>query len=230
MIYAVIGIVVLYVLCFFVSIFNSQKKLLKLYKKYMNIANSKNYKGSDVAFLGIEAYHLKKVKVAKRDGVLTDAYSHKKKIIIMSEDVCENRSIASAAIVAHELGHAIQDNNKSFLFRVVVFLQKFSFVFCKFGLPLLAVGLTMYFCDFYLDTAVWLIAIAIIILVFNILQNLLQIPLETNASELGFNFLKDMDIIEKKDYRRVKKLLGVAGKTYMANFFIQLNPFKWGKI
>ncbi len=227
MLYVIIGIVIFYIICFFVSIFNSEKKLHKLYNKYMNIKNNKNYLGKDVAFLGLEVFRLDNVKVAKRDGVMTDAYSPKKNILIMSEDVCNNNSIASCAIVAHELGHAVQDKNRSILFLICNFLQKFCNIFSKFALPLLAVGLTMYFCEFYVDTATTLIISAIVLLFVNILQHLLQIPLEKNASELGFNFLKDYDIVERKDYGKVKKILNVAGKTYMANFFRQLNPFKW---
>ena len=69
----------------------------------MKISNSKKLTGKDIAFLGKRYLELN-IKVALRSVKLSDAYSSKKKVIILSEEVCENSSIASAGIVAHELG------------------------------------------------------------------------------------------------------------------------------
>ena len=224
MLYLIIGIVVFYVIYFFISVFNSHQKLHKLYTKYMNIANNKNLLGKEIAFLGKRVFGLQ-VKVAMRDGVLTDAYSVKKKIIIMSEEVCNNSSIASAGIVAHELGHAVQHKNKSLLFVICTFLNKFNRIFCGFALPCILVGGVMWLVDWNMDIGKIILFVGICLLFVNILKNLLDIPLESNASEIGFRFLVDNDIIDKRDYRKVKRLMGVAAKTYMANFFKQLFPF-----
>lgn len=225
MLYAIIAIAVFYVIYFFVSIFNSNTRLEKLYDKYIKITNRKKMSGSEIAFLGRKYLELN-IKVAKRNGKLTDAYSHKKKVIILSEEVCDNRSIAAAGIVAHELGHAVQDKNRSALFVVNAFLKKFCSIFCVLALPLLAVGLTMYFCDFYLSVAIPILGVAITLFLLNILQNLLEIPLEHNASTVGYQFLLDTDVIDNKDGKKVKKLLKVAEKTYMADFFKTLIPIR----
>ena len=105
-------------------------------------------------------------------------------------------------------------------------LKKFCSIFCILALPLLAIGEVMYLCDFYTNIARIFIIIAITLFLLNILQNLLEIPLESNASSIGFQFLTDNDIIDKKDYKKVRKLLKVAQKTYMADFFRQFVPIR----
>ncbi len=224
MIYILGFIVLFYIIYFFVSIFNSEDTLESLYKKYMCIDNSKRMLGSDIAFLGRRYFNLD-IKFAKTNGKMTDGYSPKKKVIIMSEEVCDNESIASAAIVAHELGHAVQQKNHSMLFVICTGLKKFTKIFNFLILPMFIIGGIMYFVGFYQDVAYGILIIGIILACINILMNLLEIPLERNASAIGFQFLKDNAIIDKKNYRKVKKLLSVASKTYMAGFFRSLIPF-----
>ena len=83
----------------------------------------------------------------------------------------------------------------------------------------------MWLVGWNMDIGKIILFVGICLIFVNILKNLLDIPLESNASEIGFRFLVDNDIIDKRDYRKVKKLMGVAAKTYMANFFKQLFPF-----
>ncbi|MBE6896895.1 MAG: zinc metallopeptidase, partial [Ruminococcaceae bacterium] len=54
----------------------------------------------------------------------------------MSDDVCEQSSIAAAGIVSHEIGHAVQHKNKTFLFSLCMFLRRFNNIFCRFAIPL----------------------------------------------------------------------------------------------
>ena len=225
MIYVIIAILIFMLIMFFLSIFNSHSILLKLYRKYMNINNAENMSGKNIAFLAKRAFNLD-VKIAKTKGLLTDGYSSKSKIIIISEEVCNNTSIAAAAIVAHEVGHAVQHKNNSLLFILNRFLKKICKMFCFFALPLFLVGAILYWCEFNIKLGYILIIIALILLALNILQNLLEIPLEQNASKIGFNFLKDYGIISIKNAKKVKKLLNVASKTYMADFFKQIIPIK----
>ena len=222
----IVGIIVFYIVYFFVSIANSNEKLLKLYNKYMAIRNEKGMLGKDVAFLGRRVYGLD-IRIAMRDGVLTDAYSVSKKIVIMSNDVCNSASIASAGIVAHELGHAVQHKNRTFLFGLNRFLNTFSRVFCGFAVPCCMVGGVMWAVGWYANIGQVVLIVGIALFIIHIMNNLIEIPLESNASEIGFRFLIDYYIIDKKDYRKVKKLMRVAGKTYMKDFFKQLIPFRF---
>ena len=225
MIYAiVIGIVVFYVIYFFVSVANSNKKLFKLYEKYLKIDNKKKMLGKEIAFLGMHDLELD-VRIAMRGGTLTDAYSYKQKIVIISEEVCESSSIAASAIVAHELGHAVQHQNKSFLFGLVRFLKAFTKIFCGFALPCIIIGAVMWIAGFEVMIGKSILATGIVLIFIKLIKDLFEIPLESNASEIGFRFLVDNELIDKKHYKKVKKFMNVASKTYMKDFFKQFIPF-----
>jgi len=225
MIYIVIGVVVFAVVMFFMSIFNSHKTIVKLYNKYMNIKNEENAKGSQIVFFAAKIFGLK-VKVAKTRGLLTDGYSPKGRLVILSEEVCDNASIASAAIVAHEMGHAVQHKNKSLLFRLNYFLRRFCRIFCKFALPCFILGGVRYWCGFDKDTGYAMLIISLVFVLLYIFQKLIEIPLEKNASDIGYKFLTDYNLVSKWNARKVKKLLKVAGRTYTAEFFRQLLPIR----
>ncbi|MBE5735437.1 MAG: zinc metallopeptidase [Clostridiales bacterium] len=225
MLYIVAILVIIYLIFSVVSVFNSSERLEKLYNKYMGISNAKGMSGKDIAFLARKMFDLD-VKIARRKGKLTDGYSVKAKVVIMSADVSDSASIASAGIVAHEIGHAVQHKNRTFLFGMCTALRKFNNIFCRFAIPLIVIGAILHFFTTYTSLGGGLIIVALILFFLNILENLLEIPLEQNASAIGFEFLKDCDIIDKKDYKKVKRLLSVASKTYIADFFRQLIPIR----
>ncbi len=225
MLYIILGVIILYCIIFVVSIFNSNDTLQKLYAKYVNIPNNKNWQGMNVAFDARRYFGLD-VKVAMRKGIMTDAYSIKDRIIIISEDVCYNNSIAAAAIVAHEVGHAVQHKNKSLLLGLVRFTTKFCDIFCRFVLPLLLAGAILRLAEINVEVGNILLIIALSLCGLNIIDNFLNIPLESGASRIGFRYLKDNKIISKKDYGKVKRLLSVASKTYMAHWLRTLLPIR----
>ena len=225
MLYIILGVIVLYCIIVIVSIFNSSETLQKLYAKYINIPNEKNWQGMNVAFNAKKYFDLD-VKVAMRSGVMTDAYSIKGRMIIISEDVCYNNSIAAAAIVAHEVGHAVQHKRRSFLLGLTRFTTRFCDIFCRFVLPLALAGGILRLANINVMVGDILLIIALALCGLNIIDNFLKIPLESQASKIGFGYLKAEKIIAKKDYAKVKKLLSVAGKTYMAYWLKTLLPIR----
>ena len=163
MILVVIAVIILFYLIYFCfSLVNSHDKLIKLYKKYMEIENSRIMKGKDIAFLGKRVLGLD-VKIAYRDGLLTDSYSIKSKIIIMSEEVCNSSSIASAGIVAHEIGHAVQHKNKTFLFSLCRILNFLSKLFCGFAFPCSLVGGVMWLVGWHVQIGQIILAIGVVL-------------------------------------------------------------------
>ena len=78
------------------------------YKKYLQVPNGARLTGLDVA-QRIMAYTGLQLKVEGTPGTLTDHYDPRSKTLRLSPGVAKQPSIASLAIVAHELGHAQQD-------------------------------------------------------------------------------------------------------------------------
>ena len=122
--------------------------LKSTYSKYSNTENGMKITGEDAARQILDKNGLNDVKIEKTHGFLTDHYNPKTKTVVLSEHIHSGRSIASVAVAAHEVGHAIQHKEAySFLtFRtalvpVVNFTSKLSSIILILGFFLGAVGL-----------------------------------------------------------------------------------------
>ena len=78
------------------------------FKKYSKIPTDGGMTGRDVAEKMLRDNGIYDVKVECVQGQLTDHYNPDKKTINLSQDVYNSRSIAAAAVAAHETGHAVQ--------------------------------------------------------------------------------------------------------------------------
>jgi Zn-dependent membrane protease YugP len=83
-------------------------RLKSKFKKYSQIALSSNISGREVAERMLADNGIYDVKVVCHEGALTDHYNPAQKTVNLSEPVYYGRSAASAAVAAHECGHAVQ--------------------------------------------------------------------------------------------------------------------------
>ena len=64
--------------------------------------------GADVARKMLQDHGIYDVKVVPTSGMLTDHFNPQTKTVALSEGVYSSRSVAAAAVAAHECGHAVQ--------------------------------------------------------------------------------------------------------------------------
>ncbi|MBQ7157255.1 MAG: zinc metallopeptidase, partial [Bacteroidaceae bacterium] len=83
-----------------------QKSLELKFKKYSEV--SLPLSGREVAEKMLHDNGIYDVDVISVDGQLTDHYNPSNKTVNLSEPVFEQRSVAAAAVAAHECGHAVQ--------------------------------------------------------------------------------------------------------------------------
>nr|WP_067056609.1 zinc metallopeptidase [Mucilaginibacter sp. L294] len=78
------------------------------FKQYAEIPLSSGLSGKDVAERMLKDNGIYDVRVISVEGQLTDHYNPEDKTVNLSPDVYHSRSIAAAAVAAHECGHAVQ--------------------------------------------------------------------------------------------------------------------------
>ena len=78
------------------------------FKKYAEISLSSGLTGKDVAERMLQDNNIYDVQVVSVEGQLTDHYNPETKTVNLSPDVYYSRSVAAAAVAAHECGHAVQ--------------------------------------------------------------------------------------------------------------------------
>lgn len=85
-----------------------QQMLQSRFNKYSQIPSSNGMSGAEVARKMLNDHGIYDVDIVPTRGMLTDHYNPQTKTVNLSEGVYASRSIAAAAIAAHECGHAVQ--------------------------------------------------------------------------------------------------------------------------
>jgi Zn-dependent membrane protease YugP len=78
------------------------------FKQYSEIGLSSGLSGAEVAQLMLRDHGITNVQVISVEGQLTDHYNPENHTVNLSPDVYHSRSVAAAAVAAHECGHAVQ--------------------------------------------------------------------------------------------------------------------------
>ena len=78
------------------------------FKQYSEETLLSGLSGQEVAVKMLRAHGIFDVQVISVEGQLTDHYNPENKTVNLSQDVFYGRSIAAAAVAAHECGHAVQ--------------------------------------------------------------------------------------------------------------------------
>jgi Zn-dependent membrane protease YugP len=141
-------------------------------------------------------------------GSLTDHYDPRTKNIALSERIYREPSIASAAIAAHETGHAIQDKvgygPMRFRSAVIPIVQ----LGAQYGPYAILGGWLFGFSE--------LVLIGFLMFAGAMLFQLLTLPVEFNASHRALAQLEQMGFESEQDRVGARKVLRAAAMTYVA--------------
>ena len=191
----------------------AQLKIKGTYNKYMKVKNESELTGAEAAKMILKKNGLSNVNVYETSGTLTDYYDPKKKMVVLSSDIYNSKSVSSVAVAAHECGHAIQDkeNYKFLRFRsalvpIVNFTSRIAFIFIIFG---------------FIFEALDLLGVGIICLLVGLLFQLVTLPVEFNASTRAKDQLEICGIVRSKEKSGVKQVLSAAAFTYVAGFIAE---------
>lgn len=191
----------------------AQLKIKGTYNKYMKVKNESELTGAEAAKMILKKNGLSNVNVYETSGTLTDYYDPKKKMVVLSSDIYNSKSVSSVAVAAHECGHAIQDkeNYKFLRFRsalvpIVNFTSRIASIFIIFG---------------FIFEALDLLDVGIICLLVGLLFQLVTLPVEFNASTRAKDQLEICGIVRSKEKSGVKQVLSAAVFTYVAGFIAE---------
>lgn len=179
------------------------------YSKTKKIKNINNITGSEVARQILDNNRLSNVKVVETPGSLSDHYDPRSKVVRLSTEVYHSPSIASVAVAAHECGHAIQDKDKYIFMNIrssIVPLVNFA---SYAGYLAIVIG--------FMASAMNLVWIGIIMECIILLFQLVTLPVEFNASSRALKQIKQLNFLDKKEYRKGRKMLTAAAMTYVAS-------------
>lgn len=199
-------------------------RLKSKFKKYSKIRISSGASGAEVAKQMLEHYNIHDVKVVEGRGFLSDHYNPLKKTIALSPDVYQGRSIASAAVAAHECGHAVQHAEAYQMLKVrsalVPAVQASSrlqqFLFMGF---VIGMGAS--------TGAIGNIFLLLLVITFGMaaLFSLITLPVEFDASRRALVWLDDTGTTQGAEYDGAKDALWWAAMTYVVSALSALVMF-----
>lgn len=165
--------------------------------------------GAEVATRMLHENGIHDVQVISVEGQLTDHYNPQTKTVNLSQDVFYGRSIASAAVAAHECGHAVQHARaypwlqlRSSLVPVVSFASNIVQWILLAGIILVNVFPQLLFFGILLFAA---------ITVFSIIT----LPVEINASQRALAWLGMSGLTNYDSQPKAEEALRWAAYTYV---------------
>ena len=189
--------------------------LKRKFKKYSKVQLRNGMSGAEIAEKMLADHGIRDVKVISTPGRLTDHYNPQNKTVNLSESVYNQRNATSAAVAAHEVGHAVQHAKayqwltmRSKLVPVVSISSKFSQWLVIGGLILGAasgaVGIGFY------------IAIAGLVLMgLATVFSFITLPVEYDASNRALVWLERKNIVSREELAGSKDALKWAARTYL---------------
>lgn len=156
----------------------------------------------------LDSAGLSNVDIEVVPGHLSDHYDPRHKVLRLSQEVYQSRSLAAVGIAAHEAGHAIQDARAYFplvIRNAAVPLAGFG---SNFGLMLLIMGAIFSFQP--------LIMAGIALFAAVVFFQVVNLPVEFNASSRAKEQLAALGIVNAQEMVYVNKVLSAAALTYVA--------------
>jgi len=179
------------------------------YRKWSKVPAQSGLSGYEAAQKLISVGGLYGVRIEAIGGEMTDHYDPRSKTLRLSRGVGQGRSVASLAIAAHELGHAMQDAESYLPLKLRGAMVPLVNIGSKLGWILIMAGLLLN----WLNLA-WL---GVAFFAGSALFALMTLPVEFNASARAKRLLAETGIIQTEQERRgVNNVLNAAALTYVA--------------
>jgi Zn-dependent membrane protease YugP len=198
----------LFMLPAFILMIIAQSYVSGAYRKWSQVAAQSRFTGAQAAQRLI-SYGGLNVTVDGIRGKLTDNYDPRTKVLHLSEGVYNSSSVASLAIAAHELGHAMQDQDGYFPLRLRAAMVPAVNIGSYLGWILILAGMLL-----RLTNLAWL---GVLVFSGGALFALATLPVELNASSRAKALLTSTGmIIGENEQRGVNRVLNAAALTYVA--------------
>ncbi len=186
-----------------------QAMLTSRFDKYSQVPTTNGMTGAEVARKMLMDNGITDVQITCVPGKLTDHYNPQTKTVNLSEAVYGQRSVAAAAVAAHECGHVLQHANeyaplklRSALVPVVSFSSRWVQWVLLAGVLLIQIT----------PALLWL---GIVLFAFTTFFSFVTLPVEINASSRAVRWLENAGITNYETKPMAVDALKWAACTYV---------------
>ena len=182
--------------------FSKKNKILESYSKLMT---SSGANANQLATILIANANLP-IQIANVNSKHTNYYSSKYKVLKLSTNMMESVSIVSLAQVTQEIGYAILDHKKSFMYKLISKVLPIANIMLMSFIPTFLLGLAFGFI-FELDTiGIIITSISLVFLIFPIIMYLVTIPGINKATKEGNLCLDKCNFLMNEETYLIKSI------------------------
>lgn len=187
-------------------------KLQSKFEYYSKVRLQNGLSGKEIAEKMLHDNGITDVRVISVAGQLTDHYNPMDKTVNLSEAVYMERNVAAAAVVAHEVGHAVQHalgysmlQMRSKLVPMVNISSRMSQFVIMAGIFLMATS----------SLGKLVLALGVLLFAVTTLFTFITLPVEYDASNRAMKWLQSTGMITPSEFGGVEDSLKWAARTYV---------------
>ena len=184
-------------------------RLRSKFNEYSQIGLSNGLSGQEVAEHMLRDNGIYDVRVVSVEGMLTDHYNPQDKTVNLSADVYYGRSVASAAVAAHECGHAVQHATAYAPLKFRTAMVPFLTLSSSYMQWILLIGI------FLINTTIIPLALGVALFAVTTLFSFITLPVEFNASSRALAWVQNRGVVNQREYGYAKDALWWAAMTYV---------------
>jgi Zn-dependent membrane protease YugP len=184
-------------------------RLKNKFEKYSKLQLQNGMSGAEIAEKMLADHGIRDVRVISTPGQLTDHYNPVDKTVNLSESVYNQRNAASAAVAAHECGHAVQHATAYSWLTMRSKLVPIVSVASSYVQWILIGGILM------MQTFPQLLLIGIVIFAATTLFSIVTLPVEYDASNRALAWLENKRMLTHQEHDGAKDALKWAARTYV---------------
>lgn len=172
------------------------------------ITPSSGMTGAQAAARILESNELHNVRIEPTRGFLGDHYDPRDKVLRLTPQIYGGRTLAAVGVAAHEAGHAIQHARHYAPLKLRTGLVPMASFGGNFAMIILIAGMLLHRPAFIL--------VGIGLFSVTVLFQLINLPVEFNASRRAREVLVENGIVTRSELAPVCKVLNAAAMTYVA--------------
>jgi Zn-dependent membrane protease YugP len=186
-------------------------RLKAKFKEYGEIPLSNGMSGAEVAEKMLNDNGIYDVQVQSVGGFLSDHYNPADKTVNLSPDVYAGRSISSAAVAAHECGHAVQHAAAYAPLKLRTSLVPIVQVSTTLSQWVILAGLGFMFGR----SNPTILLIGIVLFAFSTIFSLVTLPVEYDASNRALRWMESSGMTNRTEHDKAADALKWAARTYV---------------
>lgn len=179
------------------------------FRKWSQVPIGRGLTGAQVAAAILRAENISDVQIEEVGGFLSDHYDPRSRTLRLSPDVFHGRSVSSAGVAAHEVGHALQHAQGYAPMRIRQAMVPVAGIGTNLGVWLVVIGMMVGISGLaYVGVALFGAFVAF---------TLVTLPVEFDASIRARKVLESQRLLDGPELKGVSTVLTAAATTYLAS-------------